>query len=178
MEFQNQNNSEKSTQVQEVDTDINVINVINEISDEIADRISEEIVSWNIDRNPDTNLSIFMFEDDIEEIQEYELSPRNLSEDFDEVISEYNININLCSFEKHIDNKEEDQINCPICYEDIKLENKVKLSCGHEYCCDCIICIFDSSSEYVPTCALCREMIKDMNVYSDKIMAKISCETS
>lgn len=55
---------------------------------------------------------------------------------------------------------------CPICYEDLKLNNKEKLNCGHCFCIDCFLAYINESIKEGPSCinktcpnSLCKQNI-------------------
>ena len=76
----------------------------------------------------------------------------------------YNIMPILCLEEEDKD-KEEEDINCAICYENIKCVDLVSLNCSHQFCSSCIIGILKTNKSLnSPTCALCREVMCVFNV--------------
>lgn len=50
--------------------------------------------------------------------------------------------------------------NCPICFNEINLDNKYITDCKHEYCKDCLNNWFDKGKN---TCPKCRRLIKYLN---------------
>jgi hypothetical protein len=57
------------------------------------------------------------------------------------------------------ENKDQ-KCECPICYDEKKLENFVKLGCNHEFCKDCVISTMKSNHSTKLSCALCRAEVK------------------
>jgi hypothetical protein len=57
-------------------------------------------------------------------------------------------------------------INCPMCYEDTPPHFVATTGCNHQYCIGCTYEQINRSSESFPPCALCREPIRNMYVYS------------
>jgi hypothetical protein len=81
-----------------------------------------------------------------------------------DVNKKYNIMPILCLEEEDKD-KEEEDINCAICYENIKCVDLVSLNCSHQFCSSCIIGILKTNKSLnSPTCALCREVMCVFNV--------------
>lgn len=62
------------------------------------------------------------------------------------------------------ENEEKEEINCAICYENIKCDNLVKLNCSHQFCSCCIISILKTNNQSTSTCALCRAVICEFKV--------------
>ena len=63
-----------------------------------------------------------------------------------------------------INNNENEDINesceCPICYDEKKLNNFVKLGCNHDFCKDCVIKTMKTKHSTNLCCALCRGEVK------------------
>lgn len=66
---------------------------------------------------------------------------------------------------------------CPVCYENIELDNFVKLNCGHEFCGECTKKICNQSKYTRATCAFCRTDITDIECKNVKIQYLV-CENS
>ena len=65
------------------------------------------------------------------------------------------------------DEKDEEEIGCPICYEQVLNENEVKLNCDHIFCCNCIK---TSLKKYnTQNCALCRTPTTCYNVKNNEV---------
>ena len=68
-------------------------------------------------------------------------------------------NIMLYTIDKEIEDKD-GECECPICYEPIHKEQKIKTNCNHIYCDTCMMTYLDTC--YVnhkdPCCAMCREV--------------------
>ena len=56
--------------------------------------------------------------------------------------------------------------SCPICFNEISLDNKYITNCEHEYCKDCLDNWFDKGKN---TCPKCRSTIKYLNNNNIKI---------
>ena len=56
--------------------------------------------------------------------------------------------------------------SCPICFNEISLDNKYITGCKHEYCKDCLDNWFDKGKN---TCPKCRRTIKYLNNNNVKI---------
>jgi hypothetical protein len=66
--------------------------------------------------------------------------------------------------------KEDCDIDCAICYEEVKNINKVTLNCGHQFCGDCIDkTIHKFTTQEKPLCALCRTQISTLNIKNQEI---------
>jgi hypothetical protein len=63
-----------------------------------------------------------------------------------------------------LEENEEKEEMCAICYESIKCDDLVSLNCSHKFCSSCIIGILKTTKQPSPTCALCREVIRDFKV--------------
>jgi hypothetical protein len=64
--------------------------------------------------------------------------------------------------------------DCSICYNKIEQINAVELNCHHQFCVDCICCYFKTNKKTTPTCALCREPMKNINVYNKDLYDSVS----
>jgi hypothetical protein len=77
-------------------------------------------------------------------------------------------NIVLNEFEICNSCKTDKQINeCPICFENYSIENKVYTNCNHSFCSECIKKHLDTFlNKPVPTCPICRRNITILSIYS------------
>lgn len=103
---------------------------------------------------------------------------RNLVNEFDAVVEEaapqvepvvenkrYNI-IPILILNDDEDKKED----CPICYENIKCADLIRLNCSHQFCGKCITNILEIHNQTSnPTCALCRTLMKNFSVKNIEI---------
>jgi hypothetical protein len=70
------------------------------------------------------------------------------------------------------------ELECSICYNKIEQQSLVQLNCNHQFCVDCICSYFEASST-IPSCALCRENISNINVTNKTVYDSLSnyCQT-
>lgn len=64
----------------------------------------------------------------------------------------------------------ENPVECPICYTDIKCSEYVKTTCNHEYCVECINGIYKTainSRKDVMPCAICRSHVTRVETYAE-----------
>ena len=87
------------------------------------------------------------------EAEEVQLTNNN------DVNRKYNIIPILC-----LEENEQKEEMCAICYESIKCDDLVSLNCSHKFCSSCIIGILKTTKQPSPTCALCREVMRDFKV--------------
>ena len=68
-------------------------------------------------------------------------------------------------------------IECPICYEETKINNIITLQCNnsHSFCDNCILKQLNTSSQ-TPHCALCRELMTTFCIRSEQVREKISAK--
>ena len=62
---------------------------------------------------------------------------------------------------------------CPICYDEKKLENFVKLGCNHEFCKDCVIKTMKTNHSTNLCCALCRAEVKSIELRTNECKNEI-----
>jgi hypothetical protein len=60
--------------------------------------------------------------------------------------------------------EQEQDFDCPICFELTKTESKITLNCGHTFCGQCIKKTLTSCNGRTPTCALCRTSVTSLKV--------------
>lgn len=77
---------------------------------------------------------------------------------------------------KIIDNSDDDwkQNECFICYEDYSSKNFVKLNCNHEFCKDCIKEQIKSTITENVCCALCRNIVNNIEIRDNEILEEIN----
>ena len=69
--------------------------------------------------------------------------------------------------------KKQDECGCSICQEDdVEDVDRVKLSCGHTFCADCVSKCFESRS-LNNNCALCRVPMLSMEVNDLECASKV-----
>jgi len=63
---------------------------------------------------------------------------------------------------------DENTMDCPVCYDEIKINNAVKTKCNHYFCLGCIkeYCSHNKDKTCEPTCPLCRETIRGKAFYT------------
>ena len=72
--------------------------------------------------------------------------------------------------EKEEMKEEKEPDECSICYEILKCEDKAKLNCSHEFCAPCIkYTLQNHRHKHDPTCALCREKIRSIDVKTEEM---------
>ena len=67
-----------------------------------------------------------------------------------------------------IDDKYENQIECPICYTDVKKNEYTETNCQHKYCIDCMQKMYKTavgSYKHNLSCAICRANIRCLYMY-------------
>ena len=104
----------------------------------------------------------FVFEEPLEEEEEEPLE----DEDFmlEPIVRRYNI---MPTFVIKDENEEEnEEKDCPICYESINCDDLIKLNCSHQFCGSCIATILErnNNNNIIPTCALCRASICSFDI--------------
>ena len=72
------------------------------------------------------------------------------------------------------DNEERIIIECPICYEEKSKECCVDFMCNHSFCGDCFISTLEKSTKKEPSCPLCRETVKQITLYNEDIINRIT----
>jgi len=129
---------------------------------------------WESYTPSSTLQEISVFDWNIEEEIGFEpLSLQDLETDYDSLPSLVSIssddyftntdttlnNIMIYTIDKVIEDKD-GECECPICYEPIHKEQKIKTNCNHIYCDTCIMTYLDTCyhSSKDPCCALCREV--------------------
>ena len=71
---------------------------------------------------------------------------------------------------KEIECHNENQVECPICYTDIKYTEYVKTACNHEYCAECINSMYKTavcSYKNNMSCAICRGNVTEVKTYAE-----------
>ena len=65
---------------------------------------------------------------------------------------------------------------CPICYEEACLTQRVVPSCRHEYCKPCMLLHLDSfqDRQLVPNCALCREPYSYLEIFEPNVFEEVA----
>jgi hypothetical protein len=131
---------------------INIIENNNQVN--MIQEIMQNYLNTNGNQNEIEDITIVTSST---QVYNYTLIPRNLIENFNaESINNINNEIELEVIHNHLPiYKKTNADSCPICLEDIKLTNKVRLNCSHEYCFDCISKVITTK----PKCSLCRENI-------------------
>lgn len=158
----------------------------------------EDDVSWYIDRtaSPASILEFHLFEESHrsnyhptyrqygntsfpEYLSDLIVVPTNLLNDFDAVsgnipfvsqIKKYDICPLLV-----LDNIEELEEECAICYENIKLIDMVKLNCNHKFCGNCITNSLKTHDKLCsPSCALCRKKMENFTIKNPEIYNLVS----
>lgn len=87
-------------------------------------------------------------------------------------------NIMLYTIDKEIDDKD-GECECPICYEPIHKEQKIKTNCNHIYCDTCMLTYLDTCyiNNKDPCCAMCRQLYTLFEIPNpptfDKVKAKL-----
>jgi len=132
---------------------------------------------WDIEvmRRELTRNNIIMRNIVLEEpvLEEEEEEPPGLEEEdfmLEPIVRRYNI---MPTFVIKDENEEEnEEKDCPICYESIKCDDLIKLNCSHQFCGSCIATILErnNNNNIIPTCALCRASmcsfdIQNLEVY-------------
>lgn len=75
------------------------------------------------------------------------------------VLNEFKL-CNSCTTDKQTN-------ECPICFENYSIENKVYTNCNHLFCTECIKKHLDTFLDKpVPTCPICRADITKISIYS------------
>ena len=80
------------------------------------------------------------------------------------IIKKYNITPVFTSEQIHLE-----KINCECCIcldNEVNMNNIVKLNCMHQFCCNCVVTTIKKHNNMYkePSCALCREIIIDIEV--------------
>lgn len=128
-----------------------------------------EIITWGIDRVPGP------LEPGDDDQRYYVLLPRVLEQDFEmAAINKYYISPVLMVQES--DEELDKNLECPICYEDIKLLDSVTLNCGHLFCYTCIKSTMQSHPNLrrSPSCAMCRETMTTFVVKNEELLEAVS----
>lgn len=123
------------------------------IPDEVP-AYAQDLLSWNIDRMPDT------IDTEILIAPDYEFYSLKIK-------SNYNITLSL---EKDLV-KEDTEDDCCICYELTKDVDNVHLNCGHKFCVQCIKGCLNSNKAI---CAVCRCPMKNFRVKNEKVYQLVS----
>lgn len=65
---------------------------------------------------------------------------------------------------------------CPICYDDTCLTQRVVPSCRHEYCKPCMLLHLDSfqDRQLIPNCALCREPYSYLEIFEPNVFEEVA----
>jgi hypothetical protein len=77
------------------------------------------------------------------------------------------IKVEHCNIET---DKQDEIIDCPICYNDVKLVDCLTFNCNHNFCSECTIQLLKN---YHVNCPNCRTQMIKMNCYNNEIMQKI-----
>lgn len=130
---------------------INIIENNNQV--DMIQQIMQNYLNTNENQNEIEDITIVTSST---QVYNYTLIPINLIQDFNSDNINNNNEIELEIIHNHIPTYKKINTDCcPICLEDIKLTNKVKLNCSHEYCFHCISKVITTN----PKCSLCRENI-------------------
>ena len=64
---------------------------------------------------------------------------------------------------------------CPVCYEDFDIQNRVTNSCSHNLCCTCMISYLQVAykEQASPCCSLCRDPIHVLETPDTRISEKL-----
>lgn len=139
---------------------------------EPAQSISNDEITWTIDRTPDLTYSptgidepIIIY-DDFEHINNFRYFNQPLPEAIPYNFSKKNIQIQISNLEI----SEEDK-NCCICMEIRDEKDICSLNCNHKFCGLCIeICI--KKSEF--NCSLCRGNVTNITTQNNEIKEKLN----
>jgi len=82
-----------------------------------------------------------------------------------------NTKLNICS--TFINEENNENCECNICWEEKELNNFVKLGCNHEFCKDCLIKILKTDEIENPRCALCRADIISLQSRSEQVHSEL-----
>ena len=148
-------------------------------------QVNRPNITWFIDRRPDYSLLSSMqtnnqwspWNGDFLQFNPSDFSViRNLSHEFDAVqtYKKYPISpIILCTESIECLCLEEE---CGICWEPTKLINTITLGCNHKFCETCIKSTLEkhSNNNLVPSCALCREPMKNFTIKNPETFENIS----
>lgn len=96
-----------------------------------------------------------------------DLLPWSIDRKSTAVVSKYNICLNQDNELNIIDDE------CSICYNKVEKQNAVQLGCQHQFCVDCI-CSYFKTNITMPSCALCREPIVNINVTNNDVYNSVS----
>jgi len=138
------------------------------------DEEPEQPIRWYIDRTPTfvNHTNIFRsapLSESMQSISDYvpaedeflafdlgPFVPRNLQQEFVGTLKKFHISPILSIMET--DEELAAVSCCPICYEDVKLEDTVLLNCNHQFCGECLVqTLTKHGKSSNPCCALCRE---------------------
>ena len=125
--------------------------VIYTLYRQASNNILIDEITWSIDRTRtpsvlDTFANIASTIETTETIKKYNIIP---------VFASENINIETINCE------------CCICLDnEVNMNNIVKLNCMHQFCCNCVVTTIKKHNNMYkePSCALCREIIIDIEV--------------
>lgn len=86
-------------------------------------------------------------------------------------------NIMLYTSDKEIEDKD-GECECPICYEPICKEQKIKTNCNHIYCDTCMITYLDTCyiNHKDPCCAMCREVYTCFEILNPPTFEKVKAK--
>ena len=139
------------------------------VPDEV--HVSQDLLSWTIDRTPDT-IPMYLREYLLAEEMSFRqddyipIYPINLMEHFDATIRKYDINIKL-----EEDSLKTNEDDCGICLELTKDSDNMHLNCGHKFCGQCIKGCLNAGK---PSCAMCRCPIKNITVKKQELYELVS----
>lgn len=103
-------------------------------------------------------------------LDDYTNQEQEVNRDFEYYLNLYQTQQNANAINKHkkiehcimlVDNDPtNEQINCPVCYEEFETARVVTTNCNHDYCVECISKIIEHTDN--PQCALCRQKINNI----------------
>lgn len=145
---------------------------------------SDSYIGWYMDTQPEPYDFQEPYEEEpyVPELEEYDLQPRVLDNEYDFIgfsaesnnayIKKYNIVPSI--FCEEVLEELEEVEECSICYEQMKRLNAVTLNCNHRFCGGCIKQTLESHNDLInnPSCALCRTTmtsfcIKNPDTYNE-----------